>query len=130
MTTRHAVKLTASFERNLADIEAFLVEVEAPQAFDTLVDELTDTVIPNLQRFPGIGRLLLDRPVRSVEVANGVERLRGQLHALDPEGELREYVMADYLVLYARVKGTIYLLSIRHHRQLSFDFPSLWPAGT
>jgi hypothetical protein len=23
----------------------------------------------------------------------------------------------------------VYLLSIRHHRQLSFDFASLWPAA-
>jgi hypothetical protein len=24
-------------------------------------------------------------------------------------------------------KATVYLLSIRHHRQLSFDFARLWP---
>ena len=42
------VKLTANFERNLADIEAFLIEAEAPQAFDALLDELARTTIPNL----------------------------------------------------------------------------------
>lgn len=35
---------------------------------------------------------------------------------------LREYVMTDYLVLYLQVEATVYLLSIKHHRQLSFDF--------
>ncbi|TNY03826.1 type II toxin-antitoxin system RelE/ParE family toxin, partial [Escherichia coli] len=27
-------------------------------------------------------------------------------------------------------QATVYLLSIRHHRQLSFDFARLWPGGT
>ena len=37
----------------------------------------------------------------------------------------------DYLILYAERKtcATVYLLSIRHHRQLSFDFASLWPGA-
>ena len=75
------VKLTANFERNLADIEAFLIEAEAPQAFDALLDEVARTTIPNLERFPGMGRLFLERPVRSVEVANGIARLTQQLGA-------------------------------------------------
>jgi len=40
---------------------------------------------------------------------------------------LREYVLKDYLLLYALIDGaTIILLSIRHHRQLSFDFEGHW----
>jgi hypothetical protein len=27
----------------------------------------------------------------------------------------------------AEADATVYLLSIRHHRQLSFDFARLWP---
>ncbi|HQQ69297.1 MAG TPA: type II toxin-antitoxin system RelE/ParE family toxin [Alicycliphilus sp.] len=122
------VKLTANFERNLAEIEAFLIEAEAPQAFDTLLDELVNTTVPNLERFPGMGRLFLERPVRSVEVANGIARLRQQLGALASDGELREYVMTHYLLLYARIDGSVVLLSIRHQRQLSFDFQALWPS--
>ncbi len=121
------IKLTANFERNLAEIEAFLTAAQAPHAFDALLDELMDTVIPNLERFPGLGRLFLERPVRSVEAANGVARLTQQLGAIAQDGELREYVMAHYLLLYARIQGTIYLLSIRHQRQLSFDFERHWP---
>ena len=45
----------------------------------------------------------------------------------DPNGELREYLLDDYMVLYAQFGALIYLLAIRHHRQLSFDFHSLWP---
>ncbi len=126
MTARHAVRLTANFERNLAEIEAFLAEADAPQAFDALVNELADIDIPNLERFPGMGRLFLERPGRSVEVANGIARLTRQLGSLAKDGELREYVMTHHLLLYARLEGAVYLLSIRHQRQLSFDFQALW----
>ena len=120
------IKITANFERNLAEIETFLTAAQAPHAFDALLDELMDTVIPNLERFPGLGRLFLARPVRSAEAANGVARLTQQLGDIAQDGELREYVMTHYLLLYARIQGTIYLLSIRHQRQLSFDFESHW----
>ena len=88
VTAKHTVKLTANFERNLAEIQAFLMQAEAPQAFDALLDELLDTTIPNLERFPGMGRLFLERPVRSVEVANGMARLTEQLGSLAKDGEL------------------------------------------
>jgi hypothetical protein len=40
VTSRHTVKLTANFEHNLTDIESFLFEAKAPQAFDALLDAL------------------------------------------------------------------------------------------
>lgn len=126
MASKLVVKLTANFERNLQETEAFLLEARAPQAFDALLDELTDTVIPNLERFPGMGRLFFERLTRSVEASNGIDELRRKLKALAKDGEIREYVMSHYLLLYARLDTTIYLLSIRHHRQLSFDFQSQW----
>ena len=106
-----------------------MLEADAPQAFDALLDELTDTVIPNLERFPGMGRLFFERPIRSVEASNGIDRLKRKLDAIARDGEIREYVMKHYLLLYARFDTTIYLLSIRHHRQLSFDFQAFWPAS-
>ncbi|MEN9726990.1 MAG: hypothetical protein RL434_1356 [Pseudomonadota bacterium] len=130
MPGRTAIKLTAHFERNLGEIEIFLDEAEGPKAFEALLNELTDTVLPNLQHFPAMGRNFLDRSVHSVEGANGAQSLAARLKGLDPDGELREYVMSHYLLLYARIRGTIFLLSIRHHRQLSFDFLALWSAGT
>ena len=124
---RHTVRLTANFERNLADIERFLTEAEAPQAYDTLLDELLDTVIANLERFPGIGRPFLANAARSVETTNALEALRTKLSALTPDPEaLREYILDHYLVLYAQIDANLYLLAIKHHRQLSFDFQSHW----
>jgi plasmid stabilization system protein ParE len=122
VASKHLVKLTANFERNLEEVDAFLLKAQAPQAFDALLDELTDTVIPNLERFPGMGRLFFERPIRSVETSNGIDSLKRKLKTLATDGEIREYVMSHYLLLYARFDATIYLLSIRHHRQISFDF--------
>ena len=120
-----AVKITANFKRNLDEIENFLIDADATQSFEALIDELTSTVIPNIERFPKMGRNFMDRPARSIEASNGLDTLRKQLR----DGELREYVLNDFLLLYAQYGQTVYLLSIKHHRQLSFDFAHLWVAG-
>lgn len=122
----YRVELTASFLERLDAIEAFLVEAEAGFAFDDLLAEIRATVIPNLRRFPRIGRRYLANPPQSAEAL-------AQLAAL-PTGApdaLREYLHGDYLLLYAAMDAqkTVYLLSIRHHRQLSFDFARLWPSA-
>lgn len=122
---QHVVKLTRNFERNLDDIERFLEENEATSAFDLLLDELADTVVPNLESFPKMGRPFLDRPALSVEAMNRVEKLRTQLDGLGSSSDVREYVLSQHLVLYAVIEMTVYLLSIRHHRQLSFDFEDI-----
>lgn len=129
MAKKLVVKLTANFERNFADIERFLTEANAASAYDSLLDELLDSVIPNLERFPGMGRPFLSRAVGSVETTNAKAALRTKLAALiaDADG-LREYIMDHYLVLYAQIGGSIHLLSIKHHRQLSFDFEAHWGA--
>lgn len=123
------VELTASFLERLDAIEAFLVEADAGFAFDDLLAEIRATVIPNLRRFPRMGRRYLAHPPQSAEAL-------AQLAAL-PAGApdaLREYLHGDYLMLYSVVDAssqadaTVYLLSIRHHRQLSFDFARLWPS--
>lgn len=132
MTSTTQVKITANFERNLEDIERFLTELEIPQVYDHLLDELIDTVIPNLERFSEIGRPFLQRSIRSVEVANGLNALRKKLKTNKLNPDLREYVLQDYLILYALIaqksESNIYLLSIKHHRQLSFDFNAIWDA--
>lgn len=118
---RIQVELTASFIERLESIETFLAEADAPQAYDKLLDELRRTVIPNLRRFPRIGRRYLDQPPQSAEAMT-------ELAALPPGAAdaLREYLHSDYLILYALTGSTVYLLSIRHHRQLSFAFAKLW----
>lgn len=128
MTRRIAVKLTGNFERNLADIEQFLLEAEAPLAFDGLLDELLDTVLPNLERFPGLGRPFFNRAVGSAEATHAIAALQAKRAAVvgGSVSSLREYVMAHYLVLYVQAGDTIFLLSIKQHRQLSFDFEGHW----
>jgi len=124
---KFAVRLTANFERNLEGIERFLTEAEAADAYDALLNELLGTVIPNLERFPGMGRAFLARPAGSVEATRALKALRTRLLALTPNPEaLREYIMDNYLVLYAQIGENTHLLAIRHHRQLSFDFGSQW----
>ena len=118
------VELTASFLARLESVEAFLREADAPHAYDALLAELRDTVIPNLRRFPRMGRRYLDQPPQSAEA---IAQL-GELPAGSADS-LRGLGSGDYLILYAEgnMGATVYLLSIRHHRQLSFDFTRLWP---
>lgn len=123
MSNKITVLLTANFEHNLASIEAFLAEADALQANDALLDELLVTVIPNLKRFPDMGRLFLSRQAKSVETLNAIRALQSKLG----KGELREYLLSDFLLLYARFDDSLYLLSIKHDRQLSFDFAGHWP---
>lgn len=121
------VKLTENFERNLEDLARFLAEADASQAYDGLLDELLETVIPNLERFPDMGRPFLHRPARSVETTNAQEKLRANLLKLTPQKDaLREYAWKDYLLLYALIGQAIYLLAVLHHRQISFDFSAHW----
>ena len=126
MGQKTAVKIAANFERNLELIETFLSQAQAPQAFDALLQALADTVVPNLERFPGMGRPFLERMALSVEASTSQDRLAQELHSMALDAELREYVMSDYVLLYARLKDAVYLLSIRHQRQLSFDFSQHW----
>ena len=118
---RIQVEFTASFIERLESIEAFLAEADAPQVYDKLLNGLRRTVIPNLRRFPRIGRRYLDQPPQSAEAM-------AQLAALPPGAahSLREYLHGDYLILYTLTGSTVYLLSIRHHRELSFAFAKLW----
>jgi plasmid stabilization system protein ParE len=123
----YRVELTASFLERLDAIEAFLVEADAGFAFDDLLAELRATVIPNLQRFPRMGRRYLANPPQSSEAL----ALLAAMPAGAPDA-LREYLHGDYLLLYLvedaspKTGATVYLLTIRHHRQLSFDFARLW----
>lgn len=123
------VKLTAGFQRKIEQPEAQLQEANARRAFDQLVGNLLDTAIPNLQAFPDLGRPFLQRAIRSVEAANAVDKIRKKIRALDDACDLREYVLDEYLMLYAHLGDEVVLLSIRHQREISFDLESIWVAG-
>ena len=99
------------------------MEADAASDYADLLIELRSEVIPNLRRFPLIGRRYLDHPPQSAEAL-------AQLAALPPgeASKLREYLSGDYLILYtvAESETVATLLSIRHHRQISLDFAKLW----
>lgn len=130
---RTAVRLTSNFEATLEQIAAFLTEQRGSQAYASLLDDLGNNVIPNLEQHPRIGRGFFARAGQSVEVRERVAALRKRLG----DAEIREYLSGGYVLLYglfeaggARRSGpTVYLLAIRHHRQLSFDFERLWLAS-
>ena len=127
--------LTASFLERLDATLAFLVAADAGSAVDDLLAELRATVIPNLRRFPRIGRRYLAHPPQSAEALAQLAAMAAQHSAGAPDA-LREYLHGDYLMLYTVVDAspqttpTVYLLSIQHHSQLSFDFARLWPDAT
>jgi plasmid stabilization system protein ParE len=127
------VRITANFEANLAQIAAYWAERGAPRTYAKLIDELIDTVIGNLERHPRIGRSFFARSAQSAEVKERVAAIMKRFGAFD----VREYLSGDYLLLYAitgragsgKGQAAIYLLSIKHHRQLSFDFEGFWQAN-
>lgn len=124
MAERHyRVELTASFLARLEAIEAFLVGADAAAAYDGLLADLRNTIIPNLRRFPRMGRRYLDRLPQSAEALTMLAALPAG--AVD---RLHEYLHGQFLILYAAdvQDKVVHLLSVRHHRELSFQFARLW----
>ncbi len=117
------VIVTPGFRQRLLEIATHLDEADAGFAFDRLLDDLEAQVIPNLRRFPRLGRSYARRAFLS---AQAKAQLAGLTEAR--AGRLREYLHGDYLILYAvdETGQAVHLLTIRHHRQLSFDFHGLW----
>lgn len=124
MAGRHkaSVRFTANFEKNLDAIELFLAAADQPAAFVKLLEMLATRVIPNLEKFPGIGRPFLEHRAGSVEGELALSALRPRLGG----ATLREYLIGDYLILYTEQDEGVHLLSIKHQRQLSFDLESHW----
>jgi len=120
---RATVLVTQNFARNLDAIEAFLREAETAVTFAPLLDDLFGQAIPALEQFPDLGSDFLHRRTTSREAAELASTLRERL---GNGTDLRELVRGDYLILYARRGNDLYLLAIKHHRQLSFDLAGHW----
>src|SRR5262245_11214933 len=123
MSRRASARVTRNFDRNLEGIGAFLEEKQRSGAFSELLDQLFDTVIPNIERFPLIGFDFLARKPRSFEGVAQIVALQGRIGA---DVSIREYIFGDYLILYALLDERVYLLAIKHHLQLSFDLRGHW----
>lgn len=113
---------TENFSTNLTAIEFFL-EPDGHAAFRRLLDKIFDETIPTLCRFPQSGRPFLNRAVKSAKAETLTKDLR---RLLKKDGELRECLMDDHLVLYLVRNNRIVFLAIKHHRQLSFDLKHFW----
>lgn len=125
MAGRKKPVLTENFAKNLDAIEGFL-KPEGAARFQRLLDQIFNEVIPTLRRFPRAGRSFLGRPPRSLEARTLIDKLK---EAVGPTEGLREFIKGDYLVLYWIRKNEIIFLSIKHHRQLSFDLNRFWTEG-
>ena len=123
MPARVTVRLTANFQRNLDTIRAFLEEHYAASTFERLLKDLFDLVIPNLESFPSLGMDFLSRVPGSLQ---GKIKLADLTRRLGGHANLRELIFGDYLILYAVQDAQLYLLSIKHHLQLSFDLQGHW----
>ena len=107
--TRRKVVVTANFNRNLDGLEAF--RTDHPQAFVRALGKLDGELVPLLRQQANVGRLYaVPRPL--------IERIAARLGG----GVLRELVVDEYLVLSLVGQKRIALLSIRHQRELDFDF--------
>jgi plasmid stabilization system protein ParE len=115
-------QFTRNFSANLDDIEAFLGD-EAASSFTRLFEKLVNDVVPQVCHFPLSGRSFLERSILSTETQVLAEKLKARLEEGD---EIRELIVDDYLVLYLVRGKNIVFLSIKHHRQLSYDLKSFW----
>jgi len=116
---------TANFERNLDGIELFLAELSDPPSFRRLLDKLFDEVLPNLEAFPSIGLNFFARTPASIEGSH----LYTKRKSIAGSSNVREYIFDDYLLLYTLHGENLYLLAIKHHKQLSFDLKEHWRSG-
>lgn len=116
---------TENFSTNLISIQTFLGQ-DGESYFQRLLDRLFEEIVPTLCRFPQSGRSLLSRAIHSKEGKTLLKKLRGRL---DENDDLREFIMDDYLLLYLVRGSQLVFLSIKHHRQLSFDLRRFWQEG-
>ena len=106
---RRRVVVTENFERNLDGLEAF--RAHHPGGFQGALQKLYGQVLPLLKKQGHLGRLHgTGRPI--------VERIRLRLGG----GVLREVLVDEYVMLYLAGDDRLVLLSIRHQRELDFDF--------
>jgi hypothetical protein len=115
---------TDNYRGNLDSIETYWEDCLFPAGHGRLLTELASTTLVHLPNHPRMGRNFLQRQPASVDAATRAQKINALLRTLDTDtarAEVREYVMTDYLLLYALVGDVIYLLAIKHHKQLSFD---------
>ncbi|MCQ8104862.1 type II toxin-antitoxin system RelE/ParE family toxin [Methylomonas sp. SURF-2] len=113
------MRFTDNFLGNLDSIENYWREAGFPAGYDRLLETLSTEVIPNLESYPEMGRPFARYGAESAEAKIRIDKL-GTFYT-----EIREYLLEDYLLLYL-LTDAIYMLAVKHHKQLSYDFQRLW----
>ncbi len=73
------VRMTANFARNLDNIESYFAQLDQPKQFGSLLDQLFDTIIPNLQQFPLMGKDFLAELPGSVEGITTLQKIKARM---------------------------------------------------
>lgn len=113
------VRFTDNFLANLNSIENYWLAAGFPANYDRLLETLSADVVPNLESFPEMGRPFSRYEADSAEAKIRIDKL-GTLYT-----KIREYLLEDYLLLYL-LTDAVYMLAVKHHKQLSYDFQHLW----
>lgn len=122
LPVRSKVRPTQNFLDNLSEVQAFFTQQDADTAtrrMDNLRTELREMV--NILRWaPGSGRPARFMRGKSAQARLRLEHvLRLALQADLPE--VREFIVGQFVVLYAHSESQVVLLSMRHQRQLSYN---------
>ncbi|BBU26978.1 hypothetical protein BTHE68_07120 [Burkholderia sp. THE68] len=118
----------SSFAARLSDMERYWVRKDNLDGFVRILQSLEEEVVPLLQRFPALGRRFLNTRPDTVHALLAYEKLADATESASIAAELREYVFDDHVLLYLLADDTIYLVSIRHCKEVSFEFDYLWGA--
>jgi ParE toxin of type II toxin-antitoxin system, parDE len=110
------VRYSAPYVARMAQIAAFLKEADASPVYRRLLDDISGIVIPNLNAFPLLGKPYFEGPVQSTEALMATAKLPRDANKL-----LRKYIHDDFVILYAVLPDAIHLISIRHHRESTFN---------
>ncbi|MBN8727933.1 MAG: type II toxin-antitoxin system RelE/ParE family toxin [Xanthomonadales bacterium] len=112
------VVVQPGYERTVAAALDALIGNGALPAAEHLLDRTLHFLPRLLAEFPRAGRDFVVRNPASPRVAEAAGQVRA---LLGTDIELREYILDDYLVLYAIRGRVVHLLALRHHRQSGFD---------
>lgn len=113
------VVVRQTYERRVDEELAHLIDSGAFSAAQCLLNQAYDDMPDLLLKFPRIGRDFLAFNPETKQVRAAWKHAN---ELLGDDIELREYVLGDYLALYALHGQTIHLLTFRHHRQAGFNF--------
>lgn len=116
------VEAAPSFLRRLPEIHQFFRKQDSASADARMAQLKTELqqMIEILGWSPGSGRPARFSSVQSAQGALYRDEVRAKAERAGVP-VLREYIVADFVVLYAHSEQEVVLLSLRHQRQLRFS---------